>query len=67
MPQNGLNSDEVDNLSELAIMFEKPSVEIFKQQFNQKHMDTIKKICLEWPVNYRFPCYYFCFIFILFL
>jgi len=56
MPQNGLNSDEIDDLSELAIMFDKPSVEIFKQQFNQKHMNTIKKICLEWPVNYRFPC-----------
>ncbi len=64
MPQNSLNEDGVDNLSELAIMFENPSVQTFKQRFNQKHMDTIKKICLEWPVNYRFPCTYFYFYFI---
>jgi len=54
--EKGLSNEDVETLSELAIMFEKPSVESFKQQFNQKHMDTIKKICLEWPVNYRFPC-----------
>jgi len=51
-----MNSEDIENLSELAILFEKPSVEVFKQQFTQKHMETIKKICIEWPVNYRFPC-----------
>ncbi|KAG4101867.1 PFU-domain-containing protein [Neocallimastix lanati (nom. inval.)] len=55
-PEKSLNNEEIENLSELAIIFEKPSVEVFKQQFTQKHMDTIKKTCIEWPVNYRFPC-----------
>ena len=57
-PEKSLNNEEIENLSELAIIFEKPSVEVFKQQFTQKHMDTIKKTCIEWPVNYRFPCKY---------
>ncbi|ORX86908.1 PFU-domain-containing protein [Anaeromyces robustus] len=54
--EKSLSEEDVENLSELAIIFEKPSVEEFKKQFNQKHMDTIKKLCIEWPVNYRFPC-----------
>jgi len=56
MADKSLSEEEIENLSELAIIFENPSVEGFKQQFNQKHMDTIKKLCIEWPVNYRFPC-----------
>jgi len=51
-----LNEEDIENLSELAILFENPSAKEFKQKFNQKHMDTIKKLCIEWPVNYRFPC-----------
>jgi len=56
IPDKSLGTDDIENLSELAIMFENPSVQVFKQQFNQKHMDTIKKVCLDWPVNFRFPC-----------
>ncbi|ORX34872.1 PFU-domain-containing protein [Piromyces finnis] len=51
-----LNDDDINTLSELNTMFENPSVESFKKVFNQKHINTIKKICIEWPVNYRFPC-----------